>query len=90
MTKFSYLAKELDMKKLKQTDIAKSVKISDGFLSEILAGKKSPYWQTAKKLFSVTGVAVDIWMEAKLEPERLQKAMEVIKKNGRQSHDFRN
>ena len=53
------------MKKTRQTHIAKMAGISDAFLSEILAGQKSPSWETAKKLFKVTGIRPEFWMESR-------------------------
>ena len=50
---------------MKQKEIAKKVGISPAFLSEILTGRKSPSWETAKKLAVVTGVAAARWMETK-------------------------
>lgn len=60
------------MKTTRQTDIVKMVGISDAFLSEILAGKKSPSWETAKKLFKATGIRPEIWMESKNNYELLK------------------
>ena len=50
---------------MKQQDIAKKVGISGAFLSEIIHGKKSPSWKTAKNLNKITGVPIDLWMENK-------------------------
>jgi transcriptional regulator with XRE-family HTH domain len=53
------------MKTSTQTYLAKKANISDAFLSEILAGKKSPSWETAKKLSKFSHIPVSIWMESK-------------------------
>jgi len=60
------------MKTNKQTYIAKQAGIVDSFLSEILAGKKTPSWETAKKLFKATGIRPEIWMESRNNPELLK------------------
>lgn len=67
------------MKKIRQTHIAKMAKISDAFLSEILAGKKTPYWETAKVLSKVTGIPVEFWMESKNNPEQLKAKIKELK-----------
>ncbi|MGD9732556.1 MAG: transcriptional regulator [Desulfamplus sp.] len=68
------------MKTTKQTHIAKMAGISDAFLSEILAGKKTPYWETAKRLSNVTGIPVEIWMESKNNPKQLRNQIKGLKK----------
>ena len=60
------------MKKIKQTEIAKKADITDGFLSQILTGEKSPSWETAKKLFKATGIPPEIWMESRNNYEHLK------------------
>lgn len=67
------------MKKTRQTHIAKMAGISDAFLSEILAGKKTPYWETAKVLSKVTGIPVEFWMESKNNPEQLKAKIKELK-----------
>ena len=53
------------MKKTRQTEIAKKAGITDGFLSQILTGLRTPSWETAKKLFKATGIRPEIWMESR-------------------------
>lgn len=67
------------MKKNSQTHIAKKVGISDSFFSEILSGKKSPGWETAKKLFETTGILPAYWMESRQYPEKLRTLFEEFK-----------
>ena len=63
------------MKKNRQTHIAKKAGITDGFLSQILAGIRTPSWETAKKLFKATGIPPEIWMEARNNPERIKQLL---------------
>ncbi len=67
------------MKKIKQTEIAKKADITDGFLSQILTGEKSPSWETAKKLFKATGIRPEIWMESKNNHVQLRIKLKGIK-----------
>lgn len=60
------------MKKIKQRNIVIKANISDAFFSEILYGKKKPSWETAKKLSEITGIACDVWMENKSNPDTLR------------------
>jgi len=60
------------MKKNKQTHIAKKAGITDGFLSQILTGLKTPSWETAKNLFKATGIRPEVWMESKKNYEELK------------------
>lgn len=53
------------MKKRTQKQIAQEANISEGFFCEILAGKKTPSWTTAKILTKITGIPVEHWMENK-------------------------
>jgi len=57
-------------KKLKQVEIARMVKISPSFLSEIISNKKRPSWHTANRLEKVTGIPVQMWMEGMTEQIR--------------------
>ncbi|MBF0232872.1 MAG: hypothetical protein HQK65_07520 [Desulfamplus sp.] len=60
------------MKKITQTYISKKTGISDALLSAVLTGKKRTCWDTAKKLSEITGIAIEIWMENKSNPETLR------------------
>ena len=66
------------MEKLKQTSIAKKANISDGFLSEILSGKKRPSWPVAKKLAAATKTQPALWLDG--TPEQIK---ERINKGGK-------
>jgi transcriptional regulator with XRE-family HTH domain len=69
------------MKTNKQTHIAKKAGITDGFLSQILTGIRTPAWETAKKLFEVTGIPPEIWMEARNNPEQIKHLVKELNKN---------
>lgn len=60
------------MKKRTQKQIAQEANISEAFFCEILAGKKTPSWVTAKKLSKITGISIELWMESKNNPEKLK------------------
>ena len=67
------------MKKTRQTEIAKKAGITDGFLSQILTGLRTPSWETAKKLFKATGIRPEIWMESKENTEDLKNQFKGLK-----------
>jgi len=67
------------MKTNTQTQIAKKAGISDGLLSQILTGSKSPSWENAKVLSKVTGIPVELWMESKNNPEQLKNRLKELK-----------
>jgi len=50
------------------------VKISDGFLSQILSGKRRPGWSTAKRLAEATRTKPDFWLDA--DPEKLRDVLD--------------
>jgi transcriptional regulator with XRE-family HTH domain len=58
--------------KIKQGYIAKQAGITQTGLSQILNGIKAPSWARAKKLYQVTGIEPEIWMEAKTNNELLK------------------
>lgn len=62
---------------MKQTELAKKCNISDAFLSEIIARKKRPSWNVAKKLSKHTSSTIDLWMEG--TTAQIRKA---LKRNG--------
>lgn len=66
------------MKKIKQTQIAKNAGITDGFLSQILAGIRTPSWENAKKLHQATGIRPEIWMESKNNPEIIKQYLKEL------------
>ena len=51
------------MKSLTQTEIAKSVGITQGHLSNILSKRKTTSWKTAKKLAKTTNTDPILWLE---------------------------
>jgi plasmid maintenance system antidote protein VapI len=51
------------VKSMKQTTLAKKANISDGFLSQLIARKKSLRYETAKRLAEITGTDVSLWFE---------------------------
>jgi len=63
------------MKKTTQSYLAKKAEISDAFLSEVLAGKKSPSWETAKKLSNFSKIPVSMWMESKTCHEEIRERL---------------
>ena len=64
------------MKKTRQTEIAKKAGITDGFLSQILTGIRTPSWETAKKLHQATGIRPEFWMESRNNPELLKSKLQ--------------
>lgn len=59
--------------KIKQSYVAEQVGVSPVFISQILKGKKSPSWKLAKKLYELTGIKPDLWMESKTNNSELNK-----------------
>ncbi len=53
--------------------IAKQIGISQGFLSNILCGRRKPHWKTAKKLGAVTNTSPIIWLEG--SPQEIKQAL---------------
>ncbi len=64
------------MKKTTITKIAQQAGISQGFLSNILCGRRSPHYKTAKKLAAVTETEVVLWLEG--DPVELKKAISKV------------
>ena len=62
------------MERGKQTRFADMVQISDGFLSQILSGKRRPGWATAKRLAEATRTKPDFWLDA--APEKLRDVLD--------------
>jgi len=56
---------------MRQSDIYKKAEISKAMISLILAGKRAPSWNMAKKLQKVTGVDIVYWMESKKASKQL-------------------
>lgn len=48
---------------MNQTEIADKVKITQGYLSLIITGKRRPDWTIAKDLAKLTKTDVALWME---------------------------
>ena len=59
--------------KKKITQIAAESGISQGFLSNILAGRRRPHYKTAKVIANVTRTSVALWMEG--SPEQMLSAI---------------
>ena len=53
-----------------QIKIAKKAQITQGHLSKILNGKRSPSWKLAKKLAEVTGTDPVLWLEGSSQERR--------------------
>lgn len=60
------------------TQIAKEIGVSQGFLSNILAGRRRPRYSKAKVIASLTGTTVDLWMEG--SPDQIRQAIGKKKK----------
>lgn len=50
-----------------QTQIAKKVGVSDAFISNFFKGKRTPSWDTAKKLAATTGTDPVLWVEGRVQ-----------------------
>jgi len=61
------------MKKLTQAKIARSIQVSEAFLSQLANGLRRPSWTTAKKLAEVTGTNPILWLEG--TPEAIKQAL---------------
>jgi transcriptional regulator with XRE-family HTH domain len=59
------------------TSLAKKMGISQGYLSNILAGRRRPHYQKAKHIAKITNTSVFLWMEG--SPEDMQAALYSIK-----------
>jgi len=55
------------------TKIAEESGVTQGFLSNVLAGRRRPHYKKAKIIARVTGTTVDLWMEG--SPEQMQAAI---------------
>lgn len=66
--------------KIKKGDIANKANVSQPYFSQILNGDRKPSWETAKKLYAVTGIPVELWMESKNNPEQLRTKLKELKK----------
>jgi len=60
------------------TNLAKEIGISQGFFSNILAGRRRPHYKRAKDIARVTNTSVYLWMEG--SPEDMQAAVHAMKK----------
>jgi transcriptional regulator with XRE-family HTH domain len=65
------------MEKIKQTIIAERAGISDGFLSQLLSGRRRPSWRIAKKLASITNTKPELWLDA--SPETIRTVLNAVK-----------
>ncbi len=59
--------------KINITKIAANVGLTQGALSNILAGRRRPHYKTAKKIASVTKTDPILWLEG--SPEQLRRAL---------------
>ena len=59
--------------KITQEYIARKAEITQGYLSNIISGKQRPGFDTAHKLFKVTHIMPELWLNG--PPEKLQKAV---------------
>jgi transcriptional regulator with XRE-family HTH domain len=55
------------------SNTAKQLGISQGFLSNILAGRRRPHYKKAKDLAERSGVPVEIWMEG--DPDQIREIL---------------
>jgi len=55
------------------TNLAKKAGISQGYLSNILAGRRRPHYKKAKVIANVTDTSVYLWMEG--SPEQMWQAI---------------
>ena len=58
----------------KQIEIAKTAKVSQGALSNIMNGRRRPSWPASKRLAAATGTAPEIWLEG--TPEEIRAAID--------------
>ncbi|WP_040011877.1 helix-turn-helix domain-containing protein [Desulfotignum phosphitoxidans] len=56
------------------SNLAKEIGISQGFFSNILAGRRRPHYRTGKDIARVTLTTVELWMEG--DPADMRKAVE--------------
>ena len=66
------------------SNTAKHLGISQGFLSNILAGRRRPHYQRAKDLASRSGIPVVVWLDG--TPDQIRTALE---QGGTHDHDHR-
>ena len=55
------------------SEIASRTGISQGFLSNIICGRRKPHWKTAKKLAFATNTSPILWVEG--SPEEIKRAL---------------
>ena len=61
------------MKKYTQANIARQIRVSEAFLSQLANGLRRPSWPTAKKLAKVTDTDPVLWLEG--TPEQIKQAL---------------
>lgn len=59
--------------KITITKLAAQIGISQGFLSNILIGRRRPHYKTAKNLAAATNTEPVLWLEG--SPEEIKKAL---------------
>lgn len=68
--------------KIKQQYVADEARMTSALLSQILSGQKAPSWKTAKKLFQVTNIRPEIWMESMTDNNQLRAQFTEYQHNG--------
>lgn len=58
---------------------AKQLGISQGFLSNILAGRRRPHYMKAKAMAERSGVPVEVWMEG--DPDEIREILAAEKQS---------
>jgi transcriptional regulator with XRE-family HTH domain len=61
------------MMKMNISNTAKQLGISQGFLSNILAGRRRPHYQKAKDLARRSGTTVELWLDG--SPDEIRNAL---------------
>lgn len=59
-----------------QNELAEKAKLSQGYISMILAGDRRPSWDQAKVLARITRTDPALWMEGK--PEKRKRALKKV------------
>jgi len=64
--------------KIKKSDIANKANLSQAFFSQILNGERAPSWNNAKKLFEITGIEPEFWLDTKNNNQPLQQKIKEL------------
>ena len=57
-----------------QTQLAKKIGTTQGYISLIISGKRNPSWLLAKKIAEITGTDPSEWMEPEKDRAKLLEA----------------